>query len=327
MKKSVKIAILIASLLCVVGVAVCTMGLFKINFDFSQLNTQEPQTKTYEITEEFRRISIQTEDADVIFVFSDVDECRVVCQETKKQSHSVSVKEGLLENTLVIQEEDSRKWYDHIGFSFEKISVTVYLPYNKYVSLSIETDTGDVEIPDFFTFTSVNMETDTGDVSFGNCVVGAGMNIETDTGDISLKGATIFGDLKIKTDTGKVSCVGGCAKSMDVKSNTGDVKIEHFDGEGSIVVNSDTGDVTFYRTTAGESITVKTDTGDVEFERSDAASIFVETDTGDVEGSLLSEKIFFTESDTGDIHVPRGTSGGRCEIRTDTGDIEIEIVE
>ena len=49
------------------------------------------------------------------------------------------------------------------------------------------------------------------------------------------------------------------------------------------------------------------------------------TDTGEVKGTLRSEKIFFTESDTGKISVPKSVTGGRCEITTDTGDIEIEI--
>ncbi len=46
---------------------------------------------------------------------------------------------------------------------------------------------------------------------------------------------------------------------------------------------------------------------------------------GDVKGTLLSEKAFFAESDTGDIDVPKTNVGGRCEITTDTGDIQIQI--
>ena len=50
-------------------------------------------------------------------------------------------------------------------------------------------------------------------------------------------------------------------------------------------------------------------------------------DTGDVEGSLLSEKIFYTETSIGNIRVPKGTSGGMCEVETDTGDISFTIIE
>ena len=72
-------------------------------------------------------------------------------------------------------------------------------------------------------------------------------------------------------------------------------------------------------------ISIKSDTGDVRFEGSDAIEISVKTDTGDVTGTLLSEKVFITETSTGSINVPKTTSGGKCEITTSTGDINIRI--
>ena len=60
-------------------------------------------------------------------------------------------------------------------------------------------------------------------------------------------------------------------------------------------------------------------------DRSAPAELFVETDTGDVRGSLLTEKTFIVQTDTGSVDVPETTTGGKCEITTDTGDIEIEI--
>lgn len=66
-------------------------------------------------------------------------------------------------------------------------------------------------------------------------------------------------------------------------------------------------------------------TGYVRFDKCGAAELYVETDTGDVTGSLLSDKVFITDTDAGDVDVPKTASGGRCEIRTDTGDIKIEV--
>ena len=66
-------------------------------------------------------------------------------------------------------------------------------------------------------------------------------------------------------------------------------------------------------------------TGDVEFDACDASEIYVKTDTGDVTGTLLSDKIFFAESDTGKVSVPKSVTGGRCEISTDTGRIDITV--
>ena len=53
--------------------------------------------------------------------------------------------------------------------------------------------------------------------------------------------------------------------------------------------------------------------------------VFITTDTGNVDGSFLTDKVVLTQTDTGDVDVPKLTSGGRCEITTDTGDISISI--
>ena len=76
---------------------------------------------------------------------------------------------------------------------------------------------------------------------------------------------------------------------------------------------------------ATESFSIKRSTGDVTFDGADAKSISVKTDTGDVKGSLLSNKVFITKTDTGDINVPSSTTGGKCEITTDTGDINLTV--
>jgi hypothetical protein len=53
--------------------------------------------------------------------------------------------------------------------------------------------------------------------------------------------------------------------------------------------------------------------------------IYLKTDTGDVSGFLLSDKIFIAESDTGRISVPKTFTGGKCEVKTDTGNIKITV--
>ena len=76
---------------------------------------------------------------------------------------------------------------------------------------------------------------------------------------------------------------------------------------------------------AAEKLSIERSTGDVKFDGSDATEIYVKTDTGDVTGSLLTDKVFITQTDTGDVDVPKTTTGCRCEIITDTGDIRIKI--
>ena len=322
MRRSAKIAMLIASILCFAGVITCAVGLFGMRFDFSKLNTQPIVTNTHEVTEDFAHISIQTNTADVVFAVSEDDNCHVVCNETEKLTHSVTV-EG---DTLVIKTEDHRKWYDHIGIFFGEISVTVYLPKYQYDHITIETDTGDVEMPGDFQFGETKVKTDTGDVTWRSIVFGS-FTLTTDTGDISLKKIAVTKTLKITSHTGDINLDGLEVTKLEIEVDTGKTMVCDCLVGDSISVECNTGDVLLKNTRAQGRLVIETDTGDVKFDRSDAASILVETDTGDVTGTLLSEKIFFTESDTGDIHVPRGTSGGKCEITTDTGDIVIEIVK
>jgi DUF4097 and DUF4098 domain-containing protein YvlB len=65
----------------------------------------------------------------------------------------------------------------------------------------------------------------------------------------------------------------------------------------------------------------------VRFEACDAEEIIIHTDTGDVTGTLLTPKIFQVETDTGRVDIPESGSGGKCQIKTDTGDIQVEILE
>ena len=93
----------------------------------------------------------------------------------------------------------------------------------------------------------------------------------------------------------------------------------------NLISTGSTGDITLTDVIATERFDIERSTGDVEMEACDAASLIILTDTGEVEGSLLSDKVFVVRTDTGDIDVPKTTSGGICEITTDTGDVEIYI--
>ena len=42
-------------------------------------------------------------------------------------------------------------------------------------------------------------------------------------------------------------------------------------------------------------------------------------------GSLLTGKVFATETATGSVEIPHTAEGGRCEIKTATGNIRITI--
>ncbi|MBE6539100.1 MAG: DUF4097 domain-containing protein [Ruminococcaceae bacterium] len=320
MKRSTLVWIIIASALFLIGAIVFMQALFMIDFDFSKLSTVHYETRTYEVNESFRNISISTITADVEFVHSEDGNCKVVCLEEEKVVHSVEVKD----DTLLIAVNDKREWYDNISiFSFRSPKITVYLPDSEYGSLLIDGRTGDVLIPSGFSFKEVDISATTGDVRCFSGASGA-LGIEVTTGDIKLEDISAAA-VSLSVSTGDIRATNiKCEGDVSISVRTGDAKISDVTCKN---LNSDgsTGDIILNGVISSEKINVTRSTGDVRFKDSDASEIFIKVSTGDVEGTLLSEKIFIASTSTGSVKVPQSVSGGRCEIKTSTGDIRISI--
>ncbi len=295
MNRLTKMWLITATSLVAIGLIIFTAVMALYNWDFTKLSTEKFETNTYNISQEFNNISINTDTADIFFAVSSDGMCKIVCNEYKKMRYSAEVKD----DTLTVSTTDNRKWYDHIGISFHSPKVTVYLPKTEYNLLSVKESTGDIEIPKDFKFVSGDISLSTGSVGF-SASVEEPIKIKTSTGDIRIKNISA-GTLDLSVSTGEVSVLDVTCKNVLSSGSTGDIHLKN--------VN------------ATEKISIKRSTGNVRFDGSDATEIFVKTGTGDVGGSLLSEKVFITKTSTGEISVPKTTTGGKCEIITSTGDI------
>lgn len=299
MRKKTKSWIVTAFLLVLIGGVLFAGAMFALGWDFTKLSTVEYETNTYDVTDAYRNVTVITDTADVTFVPSETAGTSVVCYEEENLRHAVMVNE----DTLVIELNDTRKWYEHIGIGFGKPTVTVYVPQGDYAALCVKASTADVTVPKEFSFSSIDVRVSTGDV-INNADASGILNIKTSTGDIRLA--------SVSTDTLNLSVSTG-----DIKAT--DVRCQQFQSCG------DTGDIFLKNVIATESLSAQRGTGDVTFDGCDAADIVVTTDTGDVKGDLLTDKVFVTQTDTGRVHVPNTTAGGRCEIITTTGDIHLSI--
>ena len=319
MRKTVKIWLFIAASLVFVGLIMFAAVMSEYKWDFSKLSTGKYETNTYEISEEFSNLSMNTDTADIIFALSDDGKCRVECYEEEKAKHSVAVQE----NTLVMKMIDEKSWYDYIGINFGSPKITVYLPKAEYTSLFINGSTGDIEIPKNFKFEGVDISLSTGDVNFfasaSKLII-----IKTSTGNICVEN-TSAGTLDLSASTGRITVSNViCGGDANINVSTGRTNLNNIECK-NLTSSGDTGNISLNNVIAAEKFSIKRNTGDVRFDGSDAAEILVETDTGDVTGTFLSEKTFFVETDTGSVDVPESITGGRCEITTNTGDIELDI--
>lgn len=312
-----KVWLIIAASLVLLGCLLFAGVMTTLGWDFFKLSTAKYETNTYEISEAFDSISMNTDTADIAFVLSNDGNCRVECHEEEKAKHSVTVEEG----TLTIKLFYGRAGY--FGLNFGSPKITVYLPKAEYTSLLISEDTGDIEIPKGFSFNNVEISLSTGDVTF-SASASEMIQIKTSTGDVCVENVSA-GALDLSVSTGKVTVSGvTCEGDVIVGVSTGKASLTDTQCD-SVISGGSTGDIFLNRVIAAEKISIHRSTGDVKFESCDAVEIFVKTDTGDVTGSLLSNKVFITETDTGSVSVPNSVTGGRCEITTDTGDIKIKV--
>ena len=318
MSKSAKKWLITASFLVAIGAIIFTAVMTVYHWDFSKLNTSKLQTHTYEIKENFSNINLTTETADIILALSSDNMCKAVCREQEKMKYSVDVQNG----TLTVKATDDRKWYQHIGINLHSPKVTVYLPKSEYESLGIKESTGNIEIQKEIRFANVDISLNTGDVKLFASVTDSA-KINTSTGDIRVENISA-GSLDLLASTGEITVSGVTSiNDIKVKVTTGTVNMMNTICK-SIHSNGSTGDIYLKNVTAKEKLSIERSTGDVKFNKSDADEIFVKTSTGNVIGTLLSEKVFITDTSTGIIKVPKTVTGGKCEIKTSTGDIIIK---
>ena len=243
MKKSIIWIAIIFCLLLVVNVILYSLSI-----------TVKLETKEYEIKETFKDIKIFTDTADIDFVLSENLNTLIICEEHKNIKHTVNIKE----NTLLIEVDDNRKWYEHIGISTSKI--TVYLPKSEYGELIMESDTGNIHIENI-NANKLNLSTSTGNLKIVNTKC-KNLFSKSDTGNILLENVIASEKFKIETDTGNVKFKDSDASDIFTKTDTGNVT-GNLLTDKVIFAESDTGNVDVPKVITDEKCEIITDTGDI----------------------------------------------------------------
>ena len=278
MKAFKKLLIFIAVVLVLVGGILIGIGIK--NRSFEQTYGERVET-IYEPEAEFNDISIKADISDFVIVKSEDDKVRITCDETEKIFSKVNVSN----NTLYIEQKDTRAWYEKIVvFTFpwhKALLVTVALPKDEYQKFTLDQSTGDLSISD---------------ISFDD------VNVKKSTGDIEVKNVNVVNTLSLTTSTGDVAIENVKAKEALVKTSTGTEILKN-------VITT-------------ERINLKASTGDIKFSGIDSKSITIKTSTGDIRGDVLTAKTFKVHGD--EVKYPN-TTGDECIAETSIGDVYITI--
>ncbi len=274
MKKLI-ITIVIGLSLVLVGGAVFVIGgsiIYKNNGGFDMSNYE---TKTVEIVEEFKDISIDLTTFDVTVRSSTDDKVKVVYLVGKKESCTISV----VDSVLKITDSDDRNWFEKI-FTFGEKDLIIYLPEKEYNDFSLDLTTGDLKLLCNATFSNANVEITTGDIE-GSLKVKKDFTIKSTTGDVDINNVSCE-KFSIVGTSGDVELNDVIAsETFKIKTTTGDVEFTNCDGK-DIEIKATTGDVIGSLLT-GKTFTVKSTTGEkIVPPNSDGGTCKITVTTGDV---------------------------------------------
>lgn len=342
MKKSTAIAIITAVVLIAAGVTVGSVGLGISNcempdFGGEAFGAQNCVTTTFDITESFSNISVDTSAAEIILAPSQDGQCRVVCYDSERVEYTAEVKNDTL--TVVGKTQPGFT----IGISFtERISVTLYLPRSEYNSLKLESTSGGITVPAGFSVVSAELKSTSGSVecfanlsesltveaTSGRVTVGnASGNVEVSSTSGSVNLSDMDADtISVSATSGKASVSGVTAERVEVKNSSGGIALENVSAD-EVILEGTSGSISVTEVIAGE-LDIENSSGSVKFDRSDAKSIIVNTSSGSVSGSLLTSKLFDVDTSSGGIDIPdQDPEGGTCQINTSSGGVKITIAD
>ena len=295
-----KTAMIIALICIAIGLVLTLIAFLVIGFDPTRLNNLQSKTVEYTVEESFNKIDINVVEADIKLLLSTDGKTRVVCSETDKIIHHVLVENG----TLKIEREDLRAWYEHIGFFWSRMSVTVYLPKTEYETVRLKSVSGNIVSNTKFKFGDAIAKTISGEILLSD-LTAKKLLAESTSGDLRLNRVNTEETLSLKTVSGNLSWQNGTALSLNGECTSGNIALSDCK--------------TSY------DMCLKTVSGEITLRACDAASLELKTVSGNVHATLLSEKNFITDTTSGDVRVPNGDKGGKCRISTVSGNITASI--
>lgn len=297
MRKFIKFLIGIGMLALIVGGIILGIAIKTKAFVVEEIVTKE-----YVFEEDFNKISVDIDIADLHFEIAEDSKCKVVCKEKEKNYHEVTVKD----DKLNIKSIDTHKWYEQIfnfNWTWEDLTVTIYLPKTEYDTLDFKGSTGSLAIDNKFTFNTFKATCSTGSIKASANVVNS-LDVSCSTGNINLSGMNLVNDFKVKASTGNIELNDIKCNNFDANLSTGEIKLDNVVAKGKLNISSSAGSVNA-KNVDGDTISIKTSIGDIRL-------------------IVLTPKTFTATSSTGDVDVPN-TTGGECLLKTSTGNISAEI--
>ena len=318
MKKSIKILLILAAGLLLLGGVLFAIGFGVNGFQWSKIgNTKlEMQYFTEQEGGALSEVTIDYENADVDIMF-DASAERVTIEYPQLQlNNGKNVSKITVEETAekITIREKAGAWIFGL-WDFTSPKVKVILPAERTYALTIKTDNGDVKVTGDGKVKAVTLETDNGDVHAKTATIACEGNLimTADNGEIYLFKNFDTDSLYVETDNSDIYCYGGTAR-------------------GKIEIESDNGDIEMSSgVLKGTDIVMETENGDIELSLLEGERISLTSDVGDIETTIAGRQVDYTVKisiDVGKSNIGNSVGGAKTlMVENDVGDIDIYFTE
>ncbi|MEH7235726.1 DUF4097 family beta strand repeat-containing protein [Bacillus sp. JJ1562] len=206
-------------------------------------------------------------------------------------------------------------------FNFTNVSLDVEVPEKMYDSLQIIASSGDIAVEEIDT-KEMTIETQSGDIEIMNSRIKESLNLEASSGDVKVKD-TNGNVIDIQTSSGDITAINNEAKEIEILTSSGDIESNNQASE-KMNINTASGDITIDAEEVTGDITLEASSGDIEVsfvQIPDALAVDFKSSSGD--GNAAIEGIKFTEKSDHRILGEIGVGGYQITVRTSSGDFKI----
>jgi len=248
MKKGTRAALITAAVLFAVGLLLCAGALWKVNFNFGALSTNdEPVARSgLAMTDGLRGIRVEAHSDDVRVTRSADDQIHVVWYDGTYESYELVTVNG----TLVLREKESdgdKSPAHWLQFDLREASgIELAVPEGFAGDLDLYTNAGGITCTDVSIGGEADLETQSGDASLRS-MRAADIRLETSSGSIALD-AVQSPELVLSAVSGDVSgTIDGAAADYTVSASSvsGDCGLSDRTGSGAgmLTVRTDSGSI------------------------------------------------------------------------------------
>ena len=229
MKKALCICLIIAAVLLVAGGVCMTVGFFR-NGGFPSLSGKEFEEKTLTFPKETKEIRTDLGVQDILVRPGEGSEICVRWFEEKNEPLHVASSDGVVSVTNP-EKNGFHFFWDWFWYKEKKLLVTIELPAEFAGSLTLVTDTGNIEVLAVqVPGGGLTVRVSTGSVKIADCAF-ASAEIRATTGGTELENVTVgaregtTGSLRIAAETGAILCRNVAAKDTELSASTGDPQV------------------------------------------------------------------------------------------------------